>query len=135
MSDLPTPKALLSYAWKSPDYNERVKQLADRLIDDSVDLLFDRYDLNEDADKFLYMERAVTKEVSKVIVLCDPVYKQKADAREGGVGTKSTIISSEVYQQSEGKTKYVAIIFEASEDERSVLPTMFESKIYIGLLE
>ena len=62
-----------------------------------MDVLLDVYDLPKGADKYHFMERAVKEEVSKVIVLCNPLYKEKSDNREGGVGTESTIISSEVY--------------------------------------
>lgn len=136
--EIKSPKAFVSYSWTSDDHKDRVRQLADRLINDSVDILLDQYDLGEGDNTFAYMERMVTDtSVNKVIVVCDSGYKQKADDRKGGVGHESTIISPKVYEQISGskasKNKFVAVIFEKDENGNAYIPAMFASTFYIDM--
>lgn len=94
------PCAFVSYSWTSPEHKERVKEWADRLLSDGVDIKLDVYDLNEGDDKYAYMETMVTDpSVSHVLVFSDREYARKADARRAGVGVESHIISQEIYEQ------------------------------------
>ncbi len=93
-----TPKVFISYSWTSPEYEARVVSLVESLIKNGVDVVFDKYDLAEGADLNSYMERMVNDEtISKVLILCDSRYKEKANKRDGGDGTEALIISSERY--------------------------------------
>src|SRR4051794_25682809 len=95
-----TPKIFISYSWTSPGHPALVKQWADRLIADGVEVLLDIYDLREGDDKYAYMERMVTEPtVTHVLLFSDKVYAEKANSRKGGVGTESQIISKEVYEK------------------------------------
>lgn len=96
-------KAFISYSWTSPAFVERVRTLADRLRQDGIDVLLDQYDLGLGDDKFVYMQKSVSDpSVKKVIVLCDARYKEKFDNRQGGVGTESTMMTSDIYDQAGG---------------------------------
>lgn len=135
MTELPTPKAFISYSWTSEEYKDRVRALADRLINDGVNVLLDQYDLREGDDTYAYMERMVTdSSVNKVLVICNRAYMEKADERKGGVGHESTIISPQVYQQVSGEdNKFVAVIFEKDPSGKPYIHTMFASKLYIDM--
>jgi len=62
------------------------------------------------------MERAVKDpNVSRVLILCDPVYATKADQRVGGVGTETLIISPDVYQEAR-QEKFIPVLMQRSED-------------------
>lgn len=127
------PKVFTSYSWTSPEHSEWVRLLVDRLRDDGVEGILDVYRLKEGQDKYAFMEQMVTDpDVSKVLVICDKRYAEKADAREGGVGTESTIISQEVYEKVDQK-KFIPVVTEFDEAEKPYVPTLMKGRIYIDL--
>ena len=124
------PKVFLSYSWTSPGHQALVKQWAERLVADGVEVVLDIYDLKEGDDKFVFMERMVTDAtVTHVLVLSDKGYAKKADARKAGVGTESQIISKEVYEKV-AQSKFIPIVCEIDEGE-PWLPIFLQSRIWI----
>src|SRR6266481_1652499 len=124
-------KVFVSYSWTSPEYREWIRELVDRLRGDGVDVILDVYKLREGQDKYAFMETMVTdREVSKVLVISNRRYAEKADAREGGVGTESIIISHEVYDKVDQR-KFIPIVTEFKEDGEPYLPTFMRSRIFI----
>ena len=106
-----------------------VKQWAEQLVADGVDVVLDIYDLKEGHDKFAFMERMVTDvSVTHVLIVSDKIYSTKADARKSGVGTESQIISKEVYEKVE-QSKFVPIVCEFDEKGEPFLPALFKSRI------
>jgi len=125
------PKMFISYSWTSPGHQERVRQWAERLVQDGIDVVLDIYDLKEGHDKYSFMERMVTDpSVTHVLVVCDKAYSGKADARKAGVGTESQIISREVYEKVE-QSKFIPVVCEFSDDREPFLPTFLKSRIWI----
>lgn len=127
------PKVFISYSWTSDEYADWVKGLAAKLRDNSVDIVLDRWRLRPGQDKYAFMEQMVTDpEIKKVLVMCDKRYAERADRREGGVGTESTIISQEVYNQV-GQEKFIPIVTERGPGGEIYLPAFIKSRIYIDL--
>lgn len=94
------PRAFLSYAWSGPAQRARVKTFADRLLGNGIDVVLDIYDNRPGHDLSAFMERTVTDaSVGFVLVIADSAYAAKADARQGGVGTETQLISREVYDR------------------------------------
>lgn len=126
------PKVFISYSWSSQTHQDIVREWAERLVADGVDVVLDLFDLKEGHDKYAFMERMVTDpEVSHVLVVCDRSYAQKADARVKGVGTESQIISKEVYDKVE-QSKFIPIVCEMAEDTTPFLPTFLKSRIWLN---
>jgi len=97
-----SPKVFISYAWSSAEHEAWVIELAERLVESGVDVVLDKWELREGQDKYHFMERMVSDpDVTKVIVISDRKYAEKADQRTGGVGTESQIISREVYEKTD----------------------------------
>ena len=131
-TEIKTPKVFISYSWTSQQHQERVREWADRLLSDGVDVILDIYDLQEGQDKNAFMERMVTDpNVTHVLVICDKGYAEKADARKQGVGTESQIISQKVYDQVE-QTKFIPIVCEFKDHDTPYLPTFLQSRIWIN---
>ncbi|HCN37382.1 MAG TPA: hypothetical protein DIS94_06695 [Bacteroidetes bacterium] len=130
-AELTRPKVFISYSWKPEEHKELVKDIADRLVQESgIDVMLDRYDLNPGDDKYAYMERMVTdKTISKVLIFSNQEYTNKANNREGGVGTESTIISQEVYQKVT-QNKFIPILLEKNHNGEPCLPTFIKSRIH-----
>jgi hypothetical protein len=79
------------------------------------------------------MEQMVsTPDVHKVALVCDRKYVEKANARSGGVGAETQIISPQIYAKEE-QSKFVAIVAERDENNRAHLPIYYQSRIYIDL--
>jgi len=125
------PKAFISYSWTSPEHEAWVIGLAERLMQDGVDIVLDKWDLKEGQDKYAFMEKMVTdNDISKVLVVCDRLYADKADGRQGSVGTETQIISKSVYDRVD-QEKFIPLITEYSEDGKAYVPTFFSARIYI----
>jgi hypothetical protein len=125
------PKTFISYSWSSQAHRDRIRQYAERLIGDNVDVVLDQWDLREGQDKNAFMEKMVTDPtVTHVLVFSDKQYAIKADKRKAGVGTESQIISQEVYKKVDQK-KFIPIACELDENGEAYLPTFFAARIWI----
>lgn len=126
------PKVFISYSWSSPEHQQTIVNLATRLRSDGVDVVLDVWDLKEGQDKYRFMESLVLdKDISRVLMIIDRQYADKADNRTGGVGTETQIISSELYSKVE-QTKFIPIVLEYDESE-PILPTFVKTLKYIDL--
>ena len=134
-SKIQSPKLFISYSWSSPEYENRVVTLAEELVKNGVDVTLDKWDLKEGHDTHKFMEQAVSDpEIKKVAIFCDKSYAEKADARAGGVGKETYLISSEIYSRHD-QNKFVAVILEKNDDGTPPVPTYYKGRIYIDLCE
>lgn len=135
--EIRTPRAFLSYSWTSEKHEAWVVRLAEDLVENGVDVVLDKWNLKEGDDKYAFMERMVTDtNVDKVIAICDALYAEKADGREGGVGAETQIISKEVYEQVDSRERpqrFVAVVTEYDENDQPCVPTFLRSRIYIDM--
>lgn len=127
------PKVFLSYAWGSEEYQSRVLAFAVSLVNDGIDVVFDKWSLAEGNDTFAFMEKCVNDpSITSVLMLLDPIYAQKADAHEGGVGTETQIISPKVYANAE-QSKFIPIVFERNSDGDVCKPTYLQGRLHFDL--
>lgn len=127
------PKIFISYSWSSPKHEEWVRELAERLIANGVDVVFDKWDLKEGHDAFNFMESMVKDvDVEKVLIILDQKYTEKADGRAGGVGTETLIISPNVYDNV-AQEKFIPIVAECAENGNPFIPVYLTGRIYIDL--
>lgn len=126
------PKVFISYSWHPKENQIRVQQLAERLSSDGVHVIIDIWDLQDGQDKNKFMEQMVANpEVKKVLLICNKEYAEKANARKGGVGIESTIVSEELYNHSD-QTKYIPVVYEY-ENNQACIPVFAKSRIFIDL--
>lgn len=130
---LKAPKVFMSYCWTSKLHEEWVLHLAKQLCENGVDVILDKWNLREGQDKYRFMEQMVTDtEVRKVLVVSDKRYAEKADAREGGVGTESQIISAEIYAKVD-QTKFIPVLAQVDDQGSPYLPTFMKARIYVDM--
>jgi SEFIR domain len=85
----------------------------------NIGMILDKWDLKEGHDAIAFMEQMVSDvTVKKVIVILDRVYAEKADGRQGGVGTETQIITPQIYK-SVDQNKFVGVISEVDADRKS----------------
>ena len=132
-AEVPADKAAeikFSYSWSS---DRLVLELAQRLISHGVDVVLDKWELKEGQDKYAFMERCVNDpDITKVLIICDRVYAQKANNRTGGVGDETVIISGEIYGKMK-QEKFIPIIAERDDEGNEYLPAYIKTRIYIDL--
>lgn len=127
------PKVFISYSWSGSEHEQDVIELATTLRNHGVDAILDKWDLKPGQDKYVFMESMVTDaSVVKVLVLCDKRYQEKANNREGGVGTESQIISQELYAKVQ-QTKFIPIVFDYDDVGEPCLPVFMKGRIYVDL--
>ena len=127
------PKVFISYAWSNEEYQNKVLSFATALMNDGVDVLFDKWSLKEGNDTYAFMEKSVVDEkVTNVLILLDPVYEEKANNRQGGVGTETQIISNEVYNKTD-QTKFLPIVFERKENGDIPKPVYLKQTLHFDL--
>lgn len=130
---LDAPKAFISYSWSNETHQKKVMQLAEDLRVSGVDSILDKWHLKDGHDATAFMEKMVNDdEIRKVIIVSDQAYTQKANARKGGVGTETQIITPEIYSNTE-QSKFVLVAFECDEHGEAFVPTYYKSRIYIDM--
>ena len=103
------PKVFISYSWT---VQEKVIQLAQRLVNDGIDTIVDFWHLKPGNDKYKFMESMVTDNtIDFVLIVCDKTYAEKANDRTGGVGDETVILSSELYGKFK-QEKFLSLILE-----------------------
>ena len=126
-------KVFISYAWTDQDYESWVISLAERLMDNGVEVIFDKWNLEIGQDKYVFMEKMVQdNSIDHVLLMLNENYKERADKRSGGVGTESQIISSELYNKTD-QTKFIPIITERNDEGKEFTPTFLKNRIYVDL--
>lgn len=124
-------KAFISYSWSTPEHKAWVRRLAERLMEDGVYTILDEWDLKPGHDPIHFMEQSITSpDVTKVLIVCDRVYKEKADSRAGGVGTETQILTPEIYRKTD-QSKYAALVTEVDDEGRAYVPTFYGGRIFI----
>lgn len=125
------PRVFISYSWSSPGHQARIRQWAEQMVSNGVDVVLDVWDLREGDDKYAFMEKMVTdSSVTHVLVFSDAEYAAKADARKAGVGTESQIISREVYSKVQ-QSKFIPVVCEFDDSGEPSLPTFLKTRIWI----
>ena len=132
-TEIKTIKIFLSYSWKPMSNKVKVQNLAERLTTDGVHVIFDDWDLKEGQDKYQFMEQMVNDtSVSKVLLVCNKEYTEKANNKIGGVGIESLIVSDEIYNKAD-QTKFIPIVMEYDAESKPYLPTFIKTRIFIDL--
>ena len=130
---LKADKVFISYSWAMQGREEWILDLANRLTNDGVEVILDKWDSKEGQNLNEFMQRCVNDPtIQKVLVICDKVYTSKANGFEGGVGTETVIISDEVYRDVK-QTKFIPIIAERGSDGEEFIPTYLKGTKYIDM--
>lgn len=116
----------VSYCHKDVE-EEWIVKLATALGEYGIECIVDIYDLHLGQDLVYFMEQI--KRVDRVLILSGKIYKEKANDREGGVGTETQIISNDVYNDVE-QTKFIPIVIQKDEDGSPYLPYYLETRYY-----
>ena len=127
------PRVFVSYSQSG--HKEAVLDFVDRLRHDGLDAIIDEYDLELGHDVNQFMERTATDtSLTRVLIMCDRSYTEKANARTGGVGKEAVIISEEVYSKND-PGKFIPVILEKDGNGVAYRPAFLKSAFFIDLSE
>lgn len=133
MKKIDHPKVFISYAWGTDEYQQKVLDFAKMLKHNGVQVLLDKWSVNAGNDLNAFMEKCVNDvTVTNVIILLDENYEKKADARKGGVGAETQIISQEIYNSVE-QDKFIPVVFERDANGIIRKPVYLRSRSHIDL--
>jgi len=126
------PRVFISYSWDSEDHRGWALMLANRLVENGVDVQFDQYDIQLGRNITQKMEQNVTH-VDKVVLIFTENYKKKAEDREGGVGFEYSMISAEWYRKQDKNVKFIPIL--RSGTEETSIPSFVKNYLYADMRE
>lgn len=130
-SDKQYPKLFISYSQTDDRHKDWVVDLAERLLEDGVEVILDRWDLRYGHEMFVFMEQMVTDPtVDKVLIICDSQYKEKADGRIGGVGSEVELMVNCIANDTT-QEKFFALACEKDEGGNGCIPNYLSSRFYI----
>lgn len=128
--DTDAPRVFLSYSWDGRDHQQWVTKFAERLQgENGVEITFDGWHLKPGDDKLHFMEQAVA-ESNFVVVVCTPIYAERANKRQGGVGYESMVITSELAEHML-TNKFIPVLRRGTWD--SCLPIYLKSRLGVNL--
>jgi EAL domain-containing protein (putative c-di-GMP-specific phosphodiesterase class I) len=130
-TDKEYPKLFISYSQTDDRHKDWVVDLAKRLLKDGVEVIMDRWDLKYGHEMYVFMEQMVTDPtVDKVLIVCDSLYKKKADGRIGGVGNEVELMVNCIANDTT-QEKFFALACEKNEDGNGCIPNYLSSRFYI----
>lgn len=122
-------KVFISYSWEGEDHKDWVRHLADSFLENGIDATLDQYDLTLGDRLPQFMEQAIAG-ADYVLVICTPTYKEKSDARKGGVGYEGHIISGELFSNG-NERKFIPVIRKGT--VQTAIPNSLLGKLGIDL--
>jgi hypothetical protein len=124
------PIVFISYSWDSEEHKNWVKNLADRLCSDGIDVILDRYCLKPGKNLPYFVENSISN-AERIIIIFTPNYKLKADKRAGGVGYEYSIMNAALYKNQTANEKIIPILREGSME--ASIPEFMHQFIHIDI--
>lgn len=124
------PVVFISYSWDSEDHKKWVLALSNRLCDDGVNVILDRYYLTPGSNLPHFVEDNLNK-ANRIIIIFTKNYKLKADKRTGGVGYEYSILNADLYRNQTSSEKIIPILRAGSIEES--IPKFMQQFIHIDI--
>lgn len=126
------PKVFISYSWDDTEHKLWVKNLAEQLRANGVDVIFDQYELSPGKNLTNFIENNISK-AKRIIIIFTPNYKAKADKRKGGVGYEYSIMNIDLYHNQIKNKKIIPILRKGA--QRSSIPTFMQQYIHLDMTD
>ncbi len=122
------PKCFISYSWDNDAHKDWVRHLAAELQRNGVVTHLDQWDVHPGRDLTEYMETCI-RESDFVLLVCTPIFAQKANVGQGGVGYEKSIVTGEIFEGTASPKKFVPLLRKGSSSDS--LPSYLKSRTYI----
>ena len=127
------PTALISYSHDSPEHEQRVLALCNRLRERGIDTMVDQFLPGAPSEGWpLWMEREIERR-DFTLMICTEAYQRRfMEDEEAGVGRgvvwEARILRNLLYEDSERAGRIVPVLLEAA--ARAHVPTVFRGHFY-----
>lgn len=125
-----SPIIFISYSWDGEAHKEWVLRLAERLQENGVTVILDRYELRAGKSVPHFVEQSI-RIADKIIVIFSPNYKTKAMNRSGGVGYEYSIMNAELYQKQASNEKIIPVL--RTGDLTTSIPEFMQQYIHLNM--
>ncbi len=123
------PSVFMSYSWDTDEHKAWVRELAERLVSNGVQVHLDQWSLVPGDSLTEFMEHQI-QACDFALVICTPNYASKSTARAGGVGYEQQIISGSLATGVE-RRKFIPIV---RAGEMRVGPDLAIPPHFLGIL-
>jgi len=124
------PTVFISYSWDDEEHKRWVLNLANRLVDERVNVLLDRYELRLGRNLPLFVETSI-RNADRIIIVFTPNYKLKAEKRDGGVGYEYSIMNAELYENQTNNEKIIPVLRNGSKTDS--IPEFMQQYIHLDM--
>ena len=129
------PKVFISYSHDSPEHDERVLALADRLNNDGIDCMLDQYIDSPREGWPRWMDEQM-REVDFVLVICTATYNRRAMGKEEpgkglGLRWESTLAYQYLYNAGTANDRFIPVLLEGA--STTDIPTPLQSATHYRL--
>lgn len=107
------PKVFFSYSWDEDYTSQVVEDLYDILIDQGIDVTYDKRHLKPGHNMSYFMESVHRDNFTKIYVFCDNSYIKKANSLSAGVGVETNLLKGYVNNHPY-QTKVIPISLDGS---------------------
>lgn len=123
-------KVFIAYSWDNDNHKAWILQLANKLVENGLDVLLDQYELGLGKNLTHFMEKSI-ESADKVLTIFTENYKLKAEGRAGGVGYEYSMINAELYQNQVNNNKIIPIL--RGGDSDSSIPKFIKAFIWLDM--
>ena len=102
-------------------------RLAERLVNDGVDVTLDQWELRAGGDVVRFMEHGI-RDADRVLMVCTANYVAKAEERKGGAGYEGMIVTGHVARATD-TIKFVPIVRDHSGE--SLVPAFLGQRYWL----
>lgn len=127
-------KAFISYSWADGKlHTDWVLKLANDLIKIwGVEIILDQYELATGHNLTGFMDKGLLTS-DKVIIICSPSYKSKAEERVRGTGYEYSLISQELFNSQNKNLKFIPVLRIGSSQDS--IPGYLASLVYFNMVD
>lgn len=111
-----TTTVFISYSWDDEDHKSWVLNLANRLVEEGVNVLLDRYELRLGKSLPHFVETSI-KKADRILIIFTPNYKLKAEKRSGGVGYEYSIMNADLYTNQTSNDRIIPVLRNGQQTE------------------
>lgn len=125
------PRVFISYTHETPEHSRWVNQLWRDLRKNGVGALLDQEDVSLGDDLTLFMERGI-RMADRVILVCTPTYRRKANDGEGGVGYERMVVTGELASEI-GSSKFICALRVGTKED--AIPTFAQTRLFLDFTD
>jgi TIR domain len=129
-----SPTAFISYSHDSPEHKEWVRSFAEDLRHNGIEVILDAWHLNLGDELPKFMEQGIAH-CDYTLLICSATYVAKANARAGGVGYETGIVTSQLLTRAQIDAKEPSTIIPVVRQSQQprVLPIFAGGRLYVDL--